>query len=168
MSGTPLEHEGQPLRIGVIGSHACDEEVAELARRVGEAIAWEGAVLVCGGLGGVMAAAAQGARDAGGVTVGLLPGEDLRAANPGIVVAIPTGLGEARNALVVRASDAVIGIAGGWGTLTEAAFCLQNDVPLILMASQLPSLPVPQAAGPEDAVEWALERARERRQAGGG
>ncbi len=153
----------QPLRIGVIGSHDCGVDVAADARRVGSLIAEGGAVLVCGGLGGVMAAAAEGARAAGGTTVGILPGSDPGAANPGIVIAIPTGLGEARNALVVGASDAVIAIAGGWGTLSEAAFCLKNRVPLVLLRSELPPLPVPQAASPEEAVEWALQHARRRR-----
>jgi uncharacterized protein (TIGR00725 family) len=157
----------QPLRLGVIGSHRCDPAVAESARRVGELIARAGAVLVCGGLGGVMRAAAEGARSAGGVTVGILPGSDPAEANPGIVVAVPTGLGEARNALVVGASDAVIAIAGGWGTLSEAAFCLKNGVPLITLNSELPPLPVPEARSPEEAVAWALDRAQERRGSGG-
>lgn len=153
----------QPLRIGVIGSHQCGAEVAADARRVGSLVAESGAVLVCGGLGGVMAAAAEGARAAGGTTVGILPGTDPRAANPGIEIAIPTGLGEARNALVVGASDAVIAIAGSWGTLSEAAFCLKSQVPLVLLRSELPPLPVPHVAIPEEAVEWALEQARQRR-----
>ncbi len=91
----------QPLRIGVIGSGSCDDDVAEAARRVGELVAEAGAVLVCGGLGGVMASAAEGASKIGGTTVGILPGTDPRAASPGIRIAIPTGMGEARNALVV-------------------------------------------------------------------
>ncbi|MGD8697951.1 MAG: TIGR00725 family protein [Gemmatimonadales bacterium] len=153
----------QPLRIGVIGSGSCDDEVAEAARRVGELVAEAGAVLVCGGLGGVMASAAAGARAVGGTTVGILPGADHRAANPGIRIAIPTGMGEARNAVVVAASDAVIAIAGAWGTLSEAAFCLKNGVPLITLRTELPPLPVPEADTPEEAVAWAIERARERR-----
>jgi uncharacterized protein (TIGR00725 family) len=152
----------QVVRIGVIGSSDCGEEVAAVARRVGELIAEEGAALICGGLGGVMEAAAEGARRAGGITVGILPGQDPRAANAGIVIAIPTGLGEARNALVVGASDAVIAIAGGWGTLSEAAFCLTNRVPLIRLNSDLPPLPVPEAETPEAAVEWAMGQARAR------
>lgn len=154
----------QLLRIGVIGSSECGDEVAELAWRVGELIAWESAALVCGGLGGVMRAAAEGARAAGGVTVGILPGDDPRVANPGILIAIPTGLGEARNALVVSASDSVIAIGGGWGTLSEAAFCLKSGVPLIRLKSDLPELPVAEALTPEEAVEWALDQARRRRE----
>ncbi|HSG82634.1 MAG TPA: TIGR00725 family protein [Gemmatimonadota bacterium] len=147
---------GQPLRIGVIGGGSCDAETAGVARQVGELIAAAGAVLVCGGRGGVMQAAAEGARDAGGLTVGILPGEDPAAANPGIVVAIPTGLGDARNAVVVNASHAVIAIGGAWGTLSEAAFCIKKGVPLIRLRSDLPDLPVPTAAAPQEAVEWAL------------
>ena len=153
-----------PLRIGVVGSGECDGDIAELARRVGGLIAEAGAVLVCGGLGGVMEAAAAGARDAGGMTVGILPGDDPKAANPGIVVAVPTGMGDARNAIVVRASDAVIAIAGGWGTLSEAAFCLKNEVPLIRLESSLPELPTPEADSPEAAVQWAIEQAGKRAQ----
>jgi uncharacterized protein (TIGR00725 family) len=153
----------QPLRVGVIGSATCDAETAAAARRVGELIAKAGAVLICGGRGGVMQAAAEGARDSGGLTVGILPGEDPAGASPGIAVAIPTGLGEARNAVVVNTSDAVIGIAGAWGTLSEAAFCLKKGVPLILLRSELPDLPVPSAETSEEAVEWALGQARERR-----
>jgi uncharacterized protein (TIGR00725 family) len=153
----------QPVRIGVIGSAECSDEVAALARRAGELIAAAGAVLVCGGLGGVMRAAAEGARAAGGITVGILPGDDARAASPGIEVAIPTGLGEARNALVVGASDAVIAIAGGWGTLSEAALCLKRGVPLVRLRSDLPPLPVAEVETAEAAVEWALERAWARR-----
>lgn len=153
----------RPLRIGVIGSGDCDEEVAALARRVGALIAARGAILVCGGLGGVMQAAAKGARESGGTTLGILPGEDARAASPGIVIPVPTGLGEARNALVVRASEAVIAIAGGWGTLSEAAFCLKIGIPLIRLRSDLPPLPVPEAGSAEEAVEWAVKQAHERR-----
>ncbi len=156
----------QPLRIGVIGGQTCSERVAEIARRVGALIAEQGAVLVCGGLTGVMQASAEGARAAGGVTVGLLPGEDPAAANPGIVIAIPTGLGDARNALVVRSADAVIAIDGRWGTLSETAFCLKRDVPLIRLESDLPELPTVEAEGPDDAVEWAIEQARRRRPGG--
>ena len=90
-----------------------------------------GAGLVCGGLGGVMEAACRGARSRGGLTLGLLPGTDRDAANGWVVVALPTGLGEARNALVVRAADAVVAIGGGWGTLSEIALALKTGVPVV-------------------------------------
>jgi uncharacterized protein (TIGR00725 family) len=82
-------------------------------------------VVVCGGLGGVMEAACRGAREAGGLTVGILPGADRAAANPFVEVAIPSGLGEARNALVVRAADALIAVGGGYGSLSEIALALK-------------------------------------------
>jgi uncharacterized protein (TIGR00725 family) len=92
---------------------------------VGRELGSRGVVLVCGGLGGVMEAACRGAKEAGGTTVGILPGGDRSAANAFVDVAVPTGLGEARNALVVRAGDALIAIGGGYGTLSEVAFALK-------------------------------------------
>jgi hypothetical protein len=92
---------------------------------VGRLLAERGAMVVCGGLGGTMEAACRGAREAGGTTLGLLPGLDRSAANPFVSVAVPTGLGEARNALVVRAADAVIALGGGYGTLSEIALALK-------------------------------------------
>ena len=102
-----------------------------LAEEVGAAVALARCGLVCGGLGGVMEAACRGARSHGGLTVGLLPGLDREAANGWVVVAVPTGLGEARNALVVRAADAVVAIGGGWGTLSEIALARKTGVPVV-------------------------------------
>jgi uncharacterized protein (TIGR00725 family) len=92
---------------------------------VGRLLAERGATVVCGGLGGTMEAACRGARAAGGTTLGLLPGLDRSDANPFVSMAVPTGLGEARNALVVRAADAVIALGGGYGTLSEIALALK-------------------------------------------
>ena len=92
---------------------------------MGRGLAARGAVVVCGGLGGVMEAACRGAKLAGGHTVGILPGSDRAAANPFVDTAVPTGLGEARNALVVRAADALIAVGGGYGTLSEIALALK-------------------------------------------
>jgi uncharacterized protein (TIGR00725 family) len=103
----------------------------EAAAEAGAAVAEAGCGLVCGGLGGVMEAACRGARSRGGLTVGLLPGTDRDAANGWVVVALPTGLGEARNALVVRAADAVVAIGGGWGTLSEIALALKAGIPVV-------------------------------------
>ena len=120
------------LTIAVAGPGR-DASAAELAaaEEAGAAIAAAGATLVCGGLGGVMEAACRGARSHGGFTVGLLPGTDREEANGWVVLALPTGLGEARNALVVRAADAVVAIGGGWGTLSEIAFALRIGVPVL-------------------------------------
>ena len=117
--------------IAVVGpGSACEEELA-LAEEAGAEVAAAGCGLVCGGLGGVMEAACRGARSRGGLTLGLLPGLDREAANGWVSVAVPTGLGEARNALVVRAADAVVAIGGGWGTLSEIALALKTGVPVV-------------------------------------
>jgi uncharacterized protein (TIGR00725 family) len=96
-----------------------------MAETVGRLVAQRGAALVCGGLGGVMEAACRGARAEGGATIGILPGLDRSAANPYVKVAIATGLGEARNALVVRAADCLIAVGGAYGTLSEIALALK-------------------------------------------
>ncbi len=153
-----------PYRIGVIGSGDAAGEAVEVARRVGRAVARAEAVLVCGGLGGIMAGAAEGAAAEGGLVVGFLPGEDEQVAAPGVTVPVATGLGEARNVLVVRASEAVVAIAGGWGTLSEAAFCLKLGVPLVGVRPCLPEeLPIERVEEPAAAVARALELAQARR-----
>lgn len=101
------------------------------AEAVGRGLAEHGAILVCGGLGGVMAAACRGAKSAGGLTVGILPGSDRRAANEWVDVAIPTGLGELRNGLIVRAAEALIAVGGGPGTLSEIALALKTGVRVV-------------------------------------
>jgi uncharacterized protein (TIGR00725 family) len=112
------------------GSEASDEERAA-AEEVGRRLAVAQATVVCGGLGGVMEAACRGAKSAGGRTVGILPGEDRAEANPWVDVALPTGLGEARNALVVRAADAVVAVGGEYGTLSEIALALRAGKPVV-------------------------------------
>jgi uncharacterized protein (TIGR00725 family) len=154
----------QPLRIGVIGSGSVSASTGELAKEVGSAIARAEAIVVCGGLGGVMAAAAAGAAEEGGVVIGILPGSDPTDAAPGVSIPLPTGLGEARNVLVVRSSEAVIAIAGEWGTLSEAAFCRKFHVPLIGLETGLPSDVLEEiASGPSEAVARAVELAHARR-----
>jgi uncharacterized protein (TIGR00725 family) len=112
------------------GDTAAAAELAT-AEEAGAAIAEAGGVLVCGGLGGVMEAACRGARSRGGVTVGLLPGSDRTDANGWVTLALPTGLGEGRNVLLVRAADAVVAVGGGWGTLSEIALALRAGVPVL-------------------------------------
>lgn len=121
--------------IGVIGASRADAEQLATAEAVGRELALRGAVLVCGGRGGVMEAACAGARSQGGLTVGLLPGSDRRDANPHLVVAVATGLGELRNGLIVRTSDALIAVGGEWGTLTEIAFALKAGRPVVGLSS---------------------------------
>jgi uncharacterized protein (TIGR00725 family) len=110
--------------VAVVGSGEASPEELSMAEDVGRLVAQRGGVLVCGGLGGVMDAACRGARAQGGTTIGILPGLDRSAANPHVDVAIPTGLGEARNALVVRAADVLIAVGGAYGTLSEIALAL--------------------------------------------
>jgi hypothetical protein len=118
--------------IAVVGSGGrIPAPLRRRAQEVGRAVAEAGAVLVCGGLGGVMEAACRGAHDAGGRTVGILPGLDRDEANDYVDVAIPTGLGEARNVLVVRAADAVVALSGEYGTLSEIALALQAGTPVV-------------------------------------
>ena len=117
--------------MAVVGPGDASEEEIAAAEAVGRGLARSGAVLVCGGLGGVMAAASRGAAEAGGTTVGILPGTDRAAGNEWLSVAIPTGLGELRNGLVVRASDAVIAVGGAYGTLSEIALALKTGTPVI-------------------------------------
>jgi uncharacterized protein (TIGR00725 family) len=125
------------------------------ADEVGRLVAEAGGVVVCGGLGGVMEAACRGARSAGGVTVGLLPSDERRTANPFVSVAIPTGLGELRNGLVVRAADAVVAIGGEWGTLSEIAFARALGRAVVALQSWKVSGPGAMEAGP--GVEVASE-----------
>src|SRR3954471_13061305 len=121
--------------VAIVGPGAAKSAELEAAEEAGAAVAEAGAGLVCGGLGGVMEAACRGARSRGGLTLGLLPGSDREAANGWVLVAVPTGLGEARNALVVRAADAVVAIGGGWGTLSEIALALKAGVPVVGVAT---------------------------------
>jgi uncharacterized protein (TIGR00725 family) len=145
--------------VAVVGPGDAAPEELEAAEAIGRELAAAGAVLVCGGLGGVMAAACRGAASAGGTSVGLLPGPDRDAANPWVQVALPTGLGELRNGLVVRAADAVIAVGGAYGTLSEVALALKTGVPVVgLRTWSIDGIePVP---GPEAAVARALELAR--------
>lgn len=110
--------------VSVIGGHKCSDEVAKLAERVGETIAKNGAVLVCGGLGGTMEAACRGAKNAGGMTLGIIPGEDKADANEYVDIVIPSGMGFTRNTLVAGTGDIVVALPGEYGTLSEICFAL--------------------------------------------
>ncbi len=154
----------RPYRIGVIGSGGAEGEMLVTARAVGRELGRAEAILVCGGLGGVMAAAADGASGEGAPVLGILPGTRAAAAAEGVSIPIPTGMGEARNSLVVRASESVIAVAGGWGTLNEAALCLKLGIPLVGIMDTLPdSLPIDRFRDPTAAVARALELAAEAR-----
>jgi len=143
--------------IGVIGAGECDPALYEAAREVGRLIAKRGAALVCGGLFGVMEAASQGAKEAGGLTVGLLPGADPGSGNPYLDLALPTGLGEGRNLLIVRAAEALIAIGGGYGTLSEIALALKTGKRVVGLQCTWGHIPgIVKANSPEEAVERAM------------
>jgi uncharacterized protein (TIGR00725 family) len=125
-----LSDHGQRY-VAVVGASGASREEERIAEQVGRLLAASGAIVVTGGLGGVMAAACRGAKSAGGTTVGLLPGEDRSDANPWVDVAVPTGLGEARNALVARCAEGVIAVGGEFGTLSEIALALKLRRPVV-------------------------------------
>jgi uncharacterized protein (TIGR00725 family) len=162
------------VHVAVVGAGTADESTSRTAEEIGRLLARLGAMVVCGGLGGVMEAACRGAKSAGGTTIGLLPGLDRGAANPWVDVAIPTGLGEARNALVVRAADVLIAIGGEFGTLSEIALALKTGKPVVgldtweLSRRGQPATEIVRAKDPAEAVERALELARSAKPADSG
>jgi uncharacterized protein (TIGR00725 family) len=147
------------LYVAVCGPGSATEEEERWAEEVGRRLAEAGAVVVCGGLGGVMDAAARGAAAAGGAVVGILPGEDRLGASEHLSVAIPTGMGEARNAIIARAADAVIAIGGEWGTLSEIALARKMGKPVVGLGTWRfvdRGEDITRAASPEDAVDRVL------------
>jgi len=153
--------------VAVIGAGQCSEEVARVAESVGRELARRGAALVCGGLGGVMEAACRGAKSEGGLTIGILPGFSRREANPYVDIPVVTGLGEARNVIVVRTAQAVIAVNGEYGTLSEIAYALKLGIPVVglntwQLAKQGQRVPaIVEAATPGEAVDRALSLAHE-------
>jgi uncharacterized protein (TIGR00725 family) len=151
--------------IAVIGGGQCSKEEAKLAEETGRELARQGAIVVCGGLSGVMEAACQGASAEGVVTIGILPGENRHAANPYVQVPIVTGIGYARNIAVVKSAQAVIAIGGSYGTLSEIAHALQSDIPVIglntwsLSKSGQQDNSIIPAQNPAEAVSKALSLA---------
>lgn len=159
----PVSANRRPT-IAVVGAGVCTSDTAEVAHAVGRLIAERGGVLVTGGLTGVMEAASQGARRAGGLVVGILPGLDAGEANKAVEVAIPTGMGQLRNGLVVSTGDAVIAVGGEWGTLSEIGLALKIGKPVIglntweLSQGGMPREAIYRARTPDEAVEGAFAR----------
>ena len=147
------------VQVSVIGSGAGAEERAE---EVGRLLAERGCVVVTGGRGEVMAAAARGAKSAGGTTIGILPGETRAGMNEWIDYAIATGIGHARNLAVVASGDAVIAVGGAWGTLAEIGFARVLGRPVVILEPgwEVAGDGIERAATPSDAVRLALERVR--------
>jgi hypothetical protein len=152
-------HASEVPYIAVVGaSQATEDDVAD-AEAVGRLLGAAGAVIVCGGRGGVMAAASRGAASAGGSVVGMLPGDDRSDANEWVSIAIPTGLGELRNGLIVRSVDAMVAVGGSYGTLSEVALGLQAGLKVFgLHTWDIDGIEA--VTTPEEAVEKALSAAR--------
>jgi uncharacterized protein (TIGR00725 family) len=156
------------LYLGVAGTSRAEPALLDQGELLGRRLAEGGAVVVCGGGGGVMEAVCRGARSAGGTTVGLLPGLDRADGNPHLTVAVPTGMGQGRNLLLVRSSDALVAVGGGFGTLSEIALALRTGIPVIGLATWslhlddrlVPAFPV--APDADAAARLALAAARRR------
>jgi len=149
-------HRGQ-RQIAVIGAGQCTEDVRVLAEEVGAEIARHGAALVCGGLAGVMEAAARGAHHHGGLTIGVLPSYDRETANQNIDIVIPTGFGHGRNIIVVASGDAVIALPGEHGTASEIAFALLLGRPVVAVGAWHDHDAILHADSAGQAVETALQ-----------
>ncbi len=152
--------------VAVIGGNRCSKEMARVAEAVGRELAKRGAILICGGLGGVMDAACRGAKAKGGLTIGVLPGTSRYDANPYVDIPIVTGMGEARNVIIVRTAQAVIAVDGEYGTLSEIAHALKMGKPVVglntweLAKAGREVRDIVVAKSPEEAVEKALALAR--------
>jgi uncharacterized protein (TIGR00725 family) len=152
-----MSTRGTPY-VAVIGASNATAWELETAERLGALLAEAGAILVCGGLGGVMDAAARGCEAAGGTSIGILPGDDRALASPHLTVAVATGFGEARNAIVARSADAVIAVGGEFGTLSEIALALKTATPVVglgtweLGRDDLDSDPIVRADTPDAAI----------------
>jgi len=149
--------------IAVVGGGQCSPKEAKLAEAVGRELARRGAILVCGGLGGVMEAACKGASSEGGITIGILPGDNRQHANPYVQIPIVTNIGYARNIIVVKSAQAVIAIDGSYGTLSEIGHALQYNIPVIglntwsLSRKGQPDNSIIQAKDPTEAVDKAFD-----------
>ncbi|MFC2004201.1 TIGR00725 family protein [Chloroflexota bacterium] len=165
MIRTPKMSEERKKIIAVIGGSQPSAEEARLAEEVGHELARQGAILVCGGLGGVMEAACRGASLEDGITIGILPGDSPRTANPYVQIPIITGMGYARNIAVVKSARAVIAVGGSYGTLSEIAHALQGNIPVIglntwsLSRNGQQDNSITPAQNPAEAVNKALELA---------
>lgn len=154
--------------IAVIGGGKCSRQVYRLAEEVGRELARHGATVICGGLGGVMEAVCKGAQEAGGSTIGILPGNRIQEANPYVRIPIVTGIGEMRNVIIVKSSQAVIAIDGEFGTLSEISHALKNKIPVIgidtweMSRKGVSNESIIPADNPKDAVMKALTAAAKR------
>ena len=139
--------------IAIIGARACDDEVTQIAEQMGCLLAKHGYTIICGGLSGVMEAACKGAKANNGTTIGILPGDNPDDANPHVDIAIATGMGVSRNLIIIRSAIAVVAINGGFGTLSELAFALQLQKPVVGLGTWDVSDHIVIASDPDDAMQ---------------
>ncbi len=144
------------VQIGMIGGREATAEQIKLAEKTGELIAKRGAVLICGGLGGIMEAGCRGAKKGGGTTVGILPGNYIEEANPFVDITLSTGMGVARNTIIIHSCAGVIAVGGKYGTLSEIAFAFQEGIPVVSLQSWDFDEAIQQASSPEEAVEMVF------------
>jgi len=147
--------------IAVVGAGKCSKKLRDMASEVGRYVAEHGGVIVCGGMGGIMEGAARGAKEAGGLTIGILPTDSRDDANEYIDIVIPTGFGEARNIMVVRSADAVVAFPGKYGTLSEMAFALHARKPVVAVNAWRLGEEIHQTQTPIEAAELAMKLAAE-------
>ncbi|MEE8404310.1 MAG: TIGR00725 family protein [candidate division Zixibacteria bacterium] len=146
--------------IAVIGAGKCSRKLRDMAAEIGRYVAENGGVVLCGGLGGIMEGAARGAKEAGGTTIGIIPSENKADANQFIDYVIPTGFGQARNVLVVRAADAIVALPGKFGTLSEMAFALVSGKPIVSVQAWKLGEEILQVEDPIEAAKIAMDLAR--------
>ncbi|MCH8026736.1 MAG: TIGR00725 family protein [candidate division Zixibacteria bacterium] len=146
--------------IAVIGAGKCSRKLRDMAADIGRYVAENGGVVLCGGLGGIMEGAARGAKEAGGTTIGIIPSENKADANQFIDYVIPTGFGQARNVLVVRAADAIVALPGKFGTLSEMAFALVSGKPIVSVQAWKLGEEILQVEDPIEAARIAMDLAR--------
>lgn len=151
---------GRKPVIAVIGAGECSRKLCDMAADVGRYVAENGGVVLCGGLGGIMEGAARGAKEAGGTTIGIIPSENKADANQFIDYVIPTGFGQARNVLVIRAADAIVALPGKFGTLSEMAFALISGKPIVSVQAWKLGEEIQQVEDPIEAAKIAMELAR--------
>ncbi|NQT24502.1 TIGR00725 family protein [candidate division KSB1 bacterium] len=145
------------IQIAVIGGREVSAEVLEKAETIGRLIAENGAIILCGGLGGVMEAVCRGAKSVNGTTVGILPTSNKTDANSYVDISIPTDMGVARNAVIIQSADAAIAVGGSYGTLSEMAFALQKKIPLVSVDSWSIDETVMKISDPVKAIKWIFE-----------
>jgi uncharacterized protein (TIGR00725 family) len=153
--GAAAPKAGPRAQIGIIGAGSAGEGLVELAREVGSLVAERGWTVLCGGLGGVMEAAGRGASERGGLVVGILPGESRGEGNPYLDVVLPTNMGHGRNVIIAQASDVLIAVGGGYGTLSEIALGLKMGKPVVSLRSWRPDPVVRTAESAAEAIEEA-------------